>query len=66
MTKTTTQARYTLEFKQGALRLVEDGQSMAAAARTLGVVGQMLFNSVKAHRAGKLIGSDRSTIANQI
>ena len=30
MTKTTTRARYTLEFKQEAVRLVEGGQSMAA------------------------------------
>ena len=37
MTKTT-RARYTLEFKLEAVRLVEDSQSIAAAARTLGVV----------------------------
>jgi hypothetical protein len=34
MTKTA-RARYTLEFKQEAVRLVEGGQSIAAAARTL-------------------------------
>jgi transposase-like protein len=28
--------RYTLEFKQEAVRLVESGQTMAAAARSLG------------------------------
>jgi len=39
MTKTT-RARYTLEFKQEAVRLVAAGQSIAAAARTLGVVDQ--------------------------
>ena len=49
MTKTT-RARYTLEFKQEAARLVEGGQSIAAAARTLGVVDQTLFNWVKAGR----------------
>jgi transposase-like protein len=32
MTKTT-RARYTLEFKQEAVRLVEGGQSQAAVAR---------------------------------
>ena len=37
MTKTT-RARYTLEFKQEAVRLAEGGQSIAAAARTFGVV----------------------------
>ena len=57
MTKTT-RARYTLEFKQEAVRLVEGGQSIAAAARTLGVVEQTLFNWVKAKRQGKLQGAD--------
>ena len=42
MTKTA-KARYTLEFKQEAARLVENGQSIAAVARTLGVVDQTLF-----------------------
>jgi transposase len=46
--------RYTLEFKQEAVRLVESGQSIAASARSLGVVDQTLFNWVKAHREGKL------------
>lgn len=45
MTKTS-RARYTLEFKQEAVRLVENGQSIAAAARTLGVVDQTLFHWV--------------------
>ena len=45
-----TRARYTLEFKQEAVRLVEWGQSIAAASRTLGLVEQTLFNWVKAHR----------------
>ena len=49
--------RYTLEFKQEAVRLVESGQSIAAAARSLGVVEQTLVNWVKAHREGKLKGS---------
>ena len=57
MTKTT-RARYRLEFKQEAVRLVEGGQSIAAAARRLGVVDQTLFNWVKAHRQGKLKGAD--------
>ena len=34
MTKTTTRACYTLEFKKEAVRLVEGGQSIAATART--------------------------------
>jgi transposase len=56
MTKAT-RGRYTLEFKQEAVRLVESGQSQAAAARSLGVVEQTLGNWVKAHRAGSLKGA---------
>jgi transposase len=51
-------ARYTLEFKQEAVRLVESGQSVAAAARSMGVVEQTLFNWVKASRQGTLKGAD--------
>ena len=57
-----TRARYTLEFKQEAVRLLEGGQSIAAAARTLGVVDQTLFNWVKASRAGKLSGADSKVV----
>jgi transposase len=46
--------RYTLEFKQEAVRLVESGQGIAAAVRSLGVVEQTLSNWGKAHRAGRL------------
>ncbi len=38
-----TRGRYTLEFKQEAVRLVESGQTMAAAARSLGVVPRQNF-----------------------
>ncbi len=62
MTKTT-RARYTLEFKQEAARLVEGGQSIAATARTLGVVDQTLFNWVKAQRQGKLKGADSKPVS---
>ena len=63
MMKTTPRARYTLEFKQEAVRPVEGGQSIAAAARTLGVVDQTLLNWVKAHRAGKLNGGDSKAVS---
>ena len=62
MTKTT-RARYTLEFKQEAVRLVEGGQSIAATARMLGVVGQTLFNWVKAQRQGKLKGAEGKPVS---
>jgi transposase-like protein len=50
--------RYTVEFKQEAARLVESGQSQAAAARNLGVVEQTLGNWVKAHLARTRITYD--------
>ena len=62
MTKTT-RAHYTLKFKQEAVPLVEGGQSIAAAARTLGVVEQTLFNWVKAQRQGKLTGADSKPVS---
>ena len=62
MTKTS-RARYTLEFKQEAVRLVQAGQSIASAARALGVVEQTLYNWVKAQRLGKLTGADSKPIS---
>jgi transposase-like protein len=59
----TKRARYTLEYKQEAVRLVESGQSIAAAARSLGMVDQTLFNWVKAAREGKLKGADTRSCA---
>ncbi|MEO8723947.1 MAG: transposase [Sphingobium sp.] len=47
-------ARYTLEFKQEAVRLVRGGEKLASAARTLGVSAQSLDNWVKAEAAGRL------------
>ena len=56
-------ARYTLEFKQEAVRLVEGGQSQAAVAKTLGLVEQTLFNWVKASRQGQLKGADSKPVS---
>jgi transposase len=61
MTKTV-RARYTLEFKQEAVRLVTGGQSMAAA-RSLGVIEQTLFNWVKANRLGRVKGADSKVVS---
>lgn len=62
MTKTT-RVRYTLEFKQEAVRLVEGGQSLASVARSLGVADQRLFNWVKASREEALKGADRTPVS---
>ena len=53
MTKTT-RARYTLQFKQDAMRLVEAGQRQASVAKTLGGGEQTLFNWVKSEPATPL------------
>jgi transposase len=52
---------YTLNLKQEAVRLIESGQRVSEAARSLGVVAQTLSNWVKAHLAGKLSGSGSRT-----
>jgi|GEM_PF-5522299 len=39
-------ARYTLEFKQEAVRLVSGGEKLSSVARTLGVSAQSLDNWV--------------------
>jgi transposase len=64
MTKAT-RAQYTLEYKLEAVRLVESGQSIAAAARSLGVVEQTLYNWVKAQREGRLKGSGKSKVSTE-
>ena len=44
----TVRSRYTLEFKQEAVRLVQSKQSMAAVLRSLGVVEQnSISNALK-------------------
>ena len=66
--KKTARAQYTLEFKQEAVRLVESGQSIAAAARQLNLAEQTLFNWVKAQREDRLkgIASSRTISAEQM
>jgi transposase len=56
-------AKYTLEFKQEAVRLVGSGESLARASRTLGVVEQTLHNWVKADRQGKLRGAETRRVS---
>lgn len=47
-------ARYTLEFKQEAVRLVRGGQSLSSVARGLGVSAQSIDNWMKADAVGGL------------
>ncbi|AKF43749.1 IS3 family transposase [Pseudomonas syringae] len=63
MTKPKTdRVKYTLEFKLEAVRLVDTGLTLAAAARSLGISDQTLFNWVKAHRQGRLTGADIKSV----
>ena len=62
MTKTT-RARYTLEFKFEAVRLVKGGQSMAAKAKILGIAEQTLHNWVKADKVGRLTGVGTNSVS---
>ncbi len=50
-------ARYTLEFKLEAVRLVGAAQSIAAVAAALGLADQTLLNWLKADREGRLGGA---------
>src|SRR6187402_959111 len=56
MTKST-RARYTLEFKEEAVRLVTSGERVATVARNLGLSEQTLHNWVKAAGNGGLKSS---------
>jgi len=47
------QARYSLEFKQEAVRLVRGGQTVSSVAKTLGLSDQTLRNWLKAEVAGE-------------
>ncbi len=60
--------QYTPEFRQEAVRLVDSGQSIAASARSLGMVEQTLDNWVRAHRAGTLqeVGNKSAVSAEQM
>jgi len=52
----TVRARYTLEYKQEAVRLVRGGQSTSSVGRALGLSGQTVHNWVTAEGKGQLRG----------
>nr|WP_175962623.1 IS3 family transposase [Burkholderia pyrrocinia] len=58
-----TRARYTLEFKLEAVRLVKAGQSVAAVAATLDVPAQSISNWLKAEQEGKLGGAGTKPVS---
>ena len=56
-------ARYTLEFKIEAVRLVHGGQSVGAVSQVLGVASQTLHNWVKAEAQGRLKGTSAKPVS---
>ena len=60
-------ARYTLEFKLEAVRLVKAGQEASVTARVLGIPKQTLSNWVRLAEKGELQGAgDRPVSAEQM
>ena len=59
-------ARYTLEFKLEAVRMVKGGQSQAAVSKILGVADQTLHNWLKADRQGQLKGQGKPVDPQQM
>ena len=59
-------ARYTLEFKLEAVRMVKGGQSLAAVSKTLNIAAQTLHNWLKDDRQGQLKGQGKPVDAQQM
>ena len=59
-------ARYTLEFKLEAVRMVKGGQSLAAVSKILNIAAQTLHNWLKADRQGQLKGQGKLVDAQQM
>lgn len=57
MSEAKRRARYTLEFKLEAVRLVKGGQVASVTAKILGVPKQTLENWVRLHAKGQLQGA---------
>lgn len=55
-------SRYTLEFKQEALRLIKAGQSQASVSALLGIANQTLSNWLKAEQRGRLTGANTQLV----
>ena len=56
-------ASYTLEYKSEAVRLVQGGQSCAAAAKVLGIPSQTLENWVRQAAKGQLAGAGAKPVS---
>lgn len=59
-------ARYTLEYKIEAVRMVRNGQSQSAVAKILGISSKTLNDWIKADDAGKLNGAGKQVSTEQM
>ena len=59
-------ARYTLEYKIEAVRMVRNSQSQSAVAKILGISSKTLNDWIKADDAGKLNGAGKQVSAEQM
>jgi transposase len=58
-------ARYTLEFKMEAVRLVRGGQATAVTAKVLGIAKQTLENWLRLDNKGKLKGAGDKPVSSE-
>ena len=67
MSETRKRAKYTLEFKMEAVRLVKGGQALSVTAKVLGIPKVSLDNWVKLSAKGQLKGAgDKPVSAEQM
>ena len=65
MVEKQTRAKYTLEFKVEAVRLIRNGQSSADVAKILGVPKGSLENRIRWDNQGQLTGSKSQVISQE-
>jgi len=58
-------ARYTLEYKLEAVRMVKAGQSQNVVAKVLGIAEQTLNNWIRLDRQGLLHGADSRPVNDE-
>ena len=66
MSESKRRARYTLEYKLEAVRLVKGGQVAAVTAKILGIPKQTLENWVRLHAKGQLKGAGDTPVSPEL
>ena len=65
MSETKKRAKYTLEFKMEAVRLVRQGQASSVTAKVLGIPKQSLENWLRLDSKGKLKGAGDKPVSEE-